>query len=118
MHDRGDYKHGWQLEREIEQGVYGHKGKFIYLLEYLCIEQGGYGHKGMFHLSTGIFGYRTGSLRTEKHVIFVYSINSSEKIKFMSPINICINIEYSCCFVLLTIRNLSGLDEKANFIMD
>jgi len=23
MHDRSDYKHGWQLEREVEQGTYG-----------------------------------------------------------------------------------------------
>ncbi|WAR04145.1 R113A-like protein [Mya arenaria] len=23
MHDRSDYKHGWQLEREMEQGTYG-----------------------------------------------------------------------------------------------
>ena len=23
MHDRGDYKFGWQLEREQEQGTYG-----------------------------------------------------------------------------------------------
>ena len=23
MHDRSDYKHGWQLEREMEQGSYG-----------------------------------------------------------------------------------------------
>ena len=25
LHDRSDYKHGWQLEREAEQGVYGQK---------------------------------------------------------------------------------------------
>ena len=25
LHDRSDYKHGWQLERESEQGVYGQK---------------------------------------------------------------------------------------------
>ncbi|KAL4229442.1 hypothetical protein ACF0H5_012480 [Mactra antiquata] len=24
LHDRSDYKHGWQLEREMEQGTYGH----------------------------------------------------------------------------------------------
>ena len=23
MHDRGDYKHGWQLEREMKEGTYG-----------------------------------------------------------------------------------------------
>ena len=23
MHDRSDYKHGWQLEREVEAGAYG-----------------------------------------------------------------------------------------------
>ena len=23
MHDRSDYKFGWQLEREMEQGTYG-----------------------------------------------------------------------------------------------
>ena len=23
MHDRSDYKHGWQLEREVEEGRYG-----------------------------------------------------------------------------------------------
>ena len=28
LHDRSDYKHGWQLEREMEQGTYGHGGKF------------------------------------------------------------------------------------------
>ena len=26
LHDRADYKHGWQLEREMEQGTYGMKG--------------------------------------------------------------------------------------------
>jgi len=25
LHDRADYKHGWQLEREMEQGTYGMK---------------------------------------------------------------------------------------------
>ena len=25
LHDRSDYKHGWQLEREMERGVYGQK---------------------------------------------------------------------------------------------
>jgi hypothetical protein len=28
MHDRGDYKHGWQLEREMEQGTYDNEGGF------------------------------------------------------------------------------------------
>ena len=27
MHDRSDYKHGWQLEREVEEGRYGQNGK-------------------------------------------------------------------------------------------
>ena len=29
MHDRSDYKHGWQLEREMEQGTYGHGGMYL-----------------------------------------------------------------------------------------
>jgi hypothetical protein len=29
LHDRSDYKHGWQLEREMEQGTYGHGRKYI-----------------------------------------------------------------------------------------
>ena len=31
LHDRSDYKHGWQLEREMEQGTYGKKGKLNYI---------------------------------------------------------------------------------------
>ena len=26
LHDRSDYKHGWQLEREMEEGRYGARG--------------------------------------------------------------------------------------------
>ena len=27
LHDRSDYKHGWQLEREMDEGRYGHNGQ-------------------------------------------------------------------------------------------
>lgn len=27
LHDRSDYKHGWQLEREMDEGRYGKNGK-------------------------------------------------------------------------------------------
>lgn len=27
LHDRSDYKHGWQLEREMDEGRYGKTGK-------------------------------------------------------------------------------------------
>lgn len=30
LHDRSDYKHGWQLEREMEQGTYGKKDEQNY----------------------------------------------------------------------------------------
>ncbi|XP_055887048.1 E3 ubiquitin-protein ligase RNF113A-like [Biomphalaria glabrata] len=30
LHDRSDYKHGWQLEREMEQGTYGAKDEQNY----------------------------------------------------------------------------------------
>ncbi|CAL1542888.1 unnamed protein product [Lymnaea stagnalis] len=30
LHDRSDYKHGWQLEREMEQGTYGQKDEQNY----------------------------------------------------------------------------------------
>ncbi|XP_005105342.1 E3 ubiquitin-protein ligase RNF113A [Aplysia californica] len=30
LHDRSDYKHGWQLEREMEQGTYGQKDEENY----------------------------------------------------------------------------------------
>ncbi|KAH9515355.1 hypothetical protein Btru_014235 [Bulinus truncatus] len=30
LHDRSDYKHGWQLEREMEQGTYGEKDEQDY----------------------------------------------------------------------------------------
>ena len=35
MHDRSDYKHGWQLEREMEQGTYGHGGRNINVLTFI-----------------------------------------------------------------------------------
>lgn len=28
LHDRSDYKHGWQIERELEEGRYGANGEF------------------------------------------------------------------------------------------
>ncbi len=27
LHDRSDYKHGWQIERELEEGRYGANGE-------------------------------------------------------------------------------------------
>ena len=30
LHDRGDYKHGWQLEREEKEGAYGHNDPHAY----------------------------------------------------------------------------------------
>jgi len=39
MHDRGDYKHGWQLEREEANGVEVRGGSFLFsvLLLVFCI---------------------------------------------------------------------------------
>jgi len=39
MHDRGDYKHGWQLEREEANGVEVRRGSFLFsvLLLVFCI---------------------------------------------------------------------------------
>ena len=32
LHDRSDYKHGWQLEREMDQGTYGQEeGQALYI---------------------------------------------------------------------------------------
>lgn len=28
LHDRSDYKHGWQIERELEEGRYGAGSEF------------------------------------------------------------------------------------------
>lgn len=39
LHDRSDYKHGWQIERELEEGRYGANGEFregILCRVYLC----------------------------------------------------------------------------------
>ena len=30
LHDRSDYKHGWQLEREMDEGRYGQSGRFCF----------------------------------------------------------------------------------------
>lgn len=27
LHDRSDYKHGWQIERELDEGRYGANGE-------------------------------------------------------------------------------------------
>ena len=51
MHDRSDYKHGWQLEREMEQGTYGHGG--MYLLD------------ESLHEKTNNFGSRPGLMQTD-----------------------------------------------------
>ena len=29
LHDRSDYKHGWQIERELDEGRYGVNGEFL-----------------------------------------------------------------------------------------
>ena len=30
LHDRSDYKHGWQLEREMDEGRYGQSGRLCF----------------------------------------------------------------------------------------
>lgn len=48
LHDRSDYKHGWQIERELEEGRYGANGelkrdlKCYYIYIYIS-------HKYMLH---------------------------------------------------------------------
>ena len=38
MHDRSDYKHGWQLEREMEQGSYGNnEGQLYFMPSFLTL---------------------------------------------------------------------------------
>ena len=29
LHDRSDYKHGWQIEREMDEGRYGANGTLL-----------------------------------------------------------------------------------------
>ena len=36
LHDRSDYKHGWQLEREMELGTYGQKGMGQFSMQLKC----------------------------------------------------------------------------------
>ena len=36
LHDRSDYKHGWQLEREMDEGRYGHNGQSSFL-QFPCL---------------------------------------------------------------------------------
>ncbi|TWW70313.1 RING finger protein 113A [Takifugu flavidus] len=41
LHDRSDYKHGWQIERELEEGRYGaasefQHGSFLVPISVLC----------------------------------------------------------------------------------
>lgn len=41
LHDRSDYKHGWQIERELEEGRYGANGELIcwfQTLEYMHLD--------------------------------------------------------------------------------
>ena len=33
LHDRSDYKSGWQLDREFEENQFGNKGTYIVLLK-------------------------------------------------------------------------------------
>jgi hypothetical protein len=35
LHDRSDYKHGWQLEREMDEGHYGKNGEKDFLIHKL-----------------------------------------------------------------------------------
>lgn len=40
LHDRSDYKHGWQIERELEEGRYGANGelqKWLKGLLLICV---------------------------------------------------------------------------------
>lgn len=43
LHDRSDYKHGWQLERELEEGRYGANGEIYMYRCDRCVFAEGYG---------------------------------------------------------------------------
>lgn len=57
LHDRSDYKHGWQIERELEEGRYGAGSEFQ------PPPQTG---PGCCWLNTGLLSFRRGELRGEQ----------------------------------------------------